>query len=106
MSPEDVLQRYRTFEYALRYLAPGVPPSDRKEPDIVFALEVGPEELARDARGRPLLFPTEAAAFRWRRLGGDTGPVLVFGPAEDDADDEETFDAADLATYAEPWNEA
>ena len=43
---------------------------------------------------------------RGRRLGGDTGPVLVFGPAEDDADDEETFDAADLATYAEPWNEA
>lgn len=106
MSPEDVLQRYRTFDYAIRYLAPGVPPADRKEPDTVFALEVGPGELARDARGRPLLFPTEAAAFRWRTAGGATGPVLAFGPERPGIEDDAAFDAGDLAAYAEPWREA
>lgn len=106
MSQEDVLQRYRAFDYAIRYLTPGVPPSDRKEPDTVFALEVGPEELARDARGRPLLFPTEAAAFRWRGLGGDSGPVLAFGPAGEGMDEEHAFDAGELTAYAEPWSEA
>ena len=106
MSPEDVLQRYRAFDYAIRYLAPGVAPSDRKEPDTVFALEVGPEELARDARGRPLLFPTEAAAFQWRQLGGDSGPVLAFGLAGEDTDEEHVFDAGELTSYAEPWSEA
>lgn len=106
MTPDEITQRYQAFDYAIRYLAPGVPPSTEEETDTVFALEVAPQELAKDARGKPLMFSTEAAAFNWRSAGGNTGPVLAFGPHTPDIEDAADFDAGDVEEYAEPWKNA
>ena len=111
MKPEEIMARYRSFDYAIRYLAPGDKPEAQPETDTVFALEVGPEQLAVDARGRPLLFETEAEAFAWREAGGaaSAGPVLAFGPPIEGADDDIEASGVDMAAvsaYAEPYGES
>ena len=106
LTQAQVLQKYLSFDYRIRYLADGVPPSDLPEHGTVFAVENGlaiSQGLACDPLRRPLLFKTEAEAFAYRHGLGLKWPVLAFYEEEPEVDETETLggDGLDAYTLAE-----
>ena len=102
LTQAQVLQKYLSFDYRIRYLADGVPPSDFTEHGIVFAVENGlaiSQGLACDPLRRPLLFKTEAEAFAYRHGLGMGWPVLAFYEEEPELDEAETLGGNDLDDY-------
>lgn len=105
LTQAQVLHKYLSLDYRIRYLAEGVRPLEAAEPDTAFALENGQaigHGLVCDPLHRPLLFATEAEAFAYRSRLGLERPVLAFHETEPEIDDAETLGGAtlDSATLA------
>ena len=102
LTQAQVLQKYLSFDYRIRYLANGVLPSDVPEHGTVFAVENGlaiGQGLACDPLHRPLLFKTEAEAFAYRHGLGLKWPVLAFYEEEPEIDEAEALGGNDLDAY-------